>query len=457
MTASAPGKLMLFGEHAVVYGYPSIVTAISLPAQAGERLYVTTDDTGYAGDIKFIDAAVKVWGKGGAKLYAKSAFSGKYGFGSSSAVTVAALKMLRPQATNQELFDGAYKIVVGIQGAGSGFDVAAAVFGGTLYFVKAGKVIEPLPIPSMPLIVGYTGVKADTKSLITDVAAKRAREPEKVDRIFAAIGKIVDEAKQKIVEGDWERVGKLMDFNQEYLRDLGVSSDKLEALIAAAKGAGAWGAKLSGAGGGDCMIALAPPEKRVAVEEAIVRAGGEVVHVTPNAEGVHVETTDNQEELFVVVDRDDNILGYKTRYECLHNKAFIHRAVELFVFDTNGRVLLQKRSITKDTDPGVWSPSVGGHVDPGESYEQAMKRETKEELGIEVPMKYIRTSLVDFQNETEMEALFTATYGGPFTPDPNEAEEIRFFGKRELSLLVASRKLRLTAAAENNLKYLGWL
>ncbi len=439
---------MLFGEHAVVYGHPCIVTAIS------ERLFVTEGDP--VGDTRFLDAAIKLWGNPTTKLSATCAFSGKYGLGSSSAVTVAALKALKPDASNKEIFDAAYKIVLDIQGTGSGFDVGAATYGGTLYYIK-NKTIESLVIKDMPLIVGYTGVKADTKTLVADVAAKRANEPGKVDRIFRAIGKIVEEAKGKMIEGDWERVGRLMDFNQEYLRDLGVSSEKLEALIRAAKGAGAWGAKLSGAGCGDCMIALAPPEKRKAVEEAITRAGGEVVNIASSAPGVRVEATDNQKELFVVVDKDDHILGHKTRYECLHNKTLIHRAVELFVFDKNGRVLLQKRSITKDTDPGVWSPSVGGHVDPGESYEQAMKRETKEELGIEVSMKYIRTSLVDFQNETEMEALFTAIHDGPFTPDHDEAEEVRFFEKRELSLLVASRKLRLTAAAENNLKYLGLL
>ena len=282
MKTSAPGKLMLLGEHAVVYGYPCIVTAIS------QRLSVSDSPTEYAGDTRFIDAAVKLWGDAKTKLSATCAFSGCYGFGSSSAVTVATLKALRPDAPNKEIFDTAYKIVLDIQGAGSGFDVAAATYGGTLYYVK-GKAIEPLAIKNIPLIVGYTGVKADTKTLIADVAVKREKAPEKVERIFAAIGKIVEEAKGKILEGDWERVGRLMDFNQEYLRDLGVSSEKLESLIKAAKVAGAYGAKLSGAGGGDCMIALSPPDKRKAVEEAITRAGGEIVQVTPNAEGVRVE------------------------------------------------------------------------------------------------------------------------------------------------------------------------
>jgi len=203
-------------------------------------------------------------------------------------VTVATLKMLRPEVDNQTLFDAAYKIVLDVQGAGSGFDVAAAVYGGTLYYVK-GSTIEPLVISDMPLIVGYTGTKADTTSLIADVAKKKAVNRQKVERIFDAITKLTDEAKLRMKEGDWERVGKLMDFNQEYLRDLGVSSEKLESLIAAAKTAGAWGAKLSGAGGGDCMIALAPSDKKEAISKAIENAGGEVIDVKTGAEGVRCE------------------------------------------------------------------------------------------------------------------------------------------------------------------------
>lgn len=278
-TVSAPGKLMLLGEHAVVYGYPCIVTAIS------ERLSVS--EGAAVGDTRFLDAAIALWGSD-EKLSATSSFSGTYGFGSSSAVTVAALKFLRQEADNKTLFDAAYKIISDIQGTGSGFDVAAAVFGGTLYYIK-NKSIEPLNIKDMPLVVGYSGVKSDTVEFVDMVAKKREQYPEKVDRIFQGIAKIVEEAKKKMLEGDWERVGRLMDFNQEYLRDLGVSSEKLESLISAAKGAGAWGAKVSGAGGGDCMIAFVPPDKRQMVEDAITKAGGEVVHVTPNAEGVRIE------------------------------------------------------------------------------------------------------------------------------------------------------------------------
>lgn len=272
---------MLFGEHAVVYNRPCIVAAIS------ERL--TVFEGTLSGDTRFLDAAIAMWGKPGIKLSAKSSFSGVYGFGSSSAVTVAALKFLRPEASSKELFDAAYKIIKDIQGKGSGFDVAATIYGGTLYFVTGGKVIESLDVHDMPLVIGYTGIKADTVTIMDQVGEKMKANPERVERIYDAIAKLTNDAKQKMIEGDWERVGKFMDFNQEYLRDLGVSSEKLEELISAAKGAGAYGAKLSGAGGGDCMIALADKEHKDEVEKAIGVAGGQVIHIATGAEGVRVE------------------------------------------------------------------------------------------------------------------------------------------------------------------------
>ncbi|MBI5620198.1 mevalonate kinase [Candidatus Gottesmanbacteria bacterium] len=302
ISVTAPGKLMLMGEHAVVYGYPSLVTAID------ERLTVEVEaiegsgvevDAPQTSDTRFVDESVrqaqKTWGVpvGGFRIQTRSNFSGKFGFGSSAAVTVATLKALallfQKEVSPRDLFDLSYKTVLSVQGMGSGFDVAAAIYGGTMYFVTGGKVIEPLAITELPLTVGYTGVKADTTTLIKQVAEKKEKNSEKVERIFQAIGTLVDEVKIRMLEGDWERVGKLMDFNQEYLRDLGVSSEKLEAMISAAKKAGAWGAKLSGAGGGDCMIALGSSDKQEAIRKAIQGAGGEVMNVRPNAQGVRVE------------------------------------------------------------------------------------------------------------------------------------------------------------------------
>lgn len=318
-TVSAPGKLMLLGEHAVVYGRPCIVTAID------QRMRVTVEQTdkntlvidapdvhifGYekpidtlgSGDIPrgaiFVEHAVQAFYAkfsctGGVHVSVSSEFSSQVGFGSSSASTVCVVQALaqihQKKILPKQMFTIAFQGVLNVQGGGSGFDIAAAIYGGTIYYVANAKIVEPLSFSTMPLIVGYTGIKADTSSLLREVAEKMKAQPEKVNRIYDAIAKLANDAKIKMIEGDWERVGKLMDFNQDYLRDLGVSSQKLETLIVAAKQAGAWGAKLSGAGGGDCMIALAPDDKKKAIESAIEAVGGQVIHIAPGAQGVRIE------------------------------------------------------------------------------------------------------------------------------------------------------------------------
>lgn len=303
VTVSAPGKLMLMGEHAVVYGEPCLVTAVN------QRLSVTIDasdngqitiDAPQVKETKFVDRAiVKFFAEKGSFLKNRgialaihSDFDCRVGFGSSSAVSVATLKALslyyNLTLTDREIFNLAYQVTLDIQGIGSGFDIAAATYGGTLFFTKGGATIAPLRV-SVPLVVGYTGIKADTPTLIRQVEKLHKTYPDKVNRIFAAIGKLVREGKEALLRQDWERLGKLMDFDQEYLRDLGVSTQKLEDLISAAKRAGAYGAKLSGAGGGDCMIALATSDKQKVIRKAIKDAGGEVIDVSTRAAGVRVD------------------------------------------------------------------------------------------------------------------------------------------------------------------------
>jgi mevalonate kinase len=470
ITVSAPGKLLLMGEHAVVYGYPSIVTAVN------ERLYISIEKTDdgkitieapQVKDTRFVDAAIaasaRSWNisPAGFRLTSESRFSGVYGFGSSSAVTVATLKAMAVlyeiSVDNKALFDVALEVVRSVQGKASGVDVAAAIFGGTLLYGDGGNILEQLEDVRIPLIVGYTGVKADTVTLVDQVAQKREQQAVKVDRVFAAIETLTRDAKLKIQEGDWERVGKLMDFNQEYLRDLGVSSEKLETLIHAAKQAGAWGAKLSGAGGGDCMIAIASEEHRAEVVHAIQQASGEVVDIRAGAEGVRVETTDDQQELCIVVDTNDNILGYKTRYECHHNPTLLHRTVGAIIYNEKGEVLLQKRSMTKDMDPGLWGISCAGHVTKGQSDDEAIHRELKEELDIDTPLTALGSYIIGDAKESERAALYKGIHNGPFNPNTLEVSELSFMNPQILQENVNLKRIALTKAALAAFKLVGVL
>jgi mevalonate kinase len=316
---SAPGKLMLFGEHAVIFDKPCIVTAVSQrlqlkATQLNERVFQLDapdvkvknyqkplQDIG-KGEIpqgaRFVEIALanflkKYALKTGIRLETISEFKPVFGFGSSSASAVCTIKALselfETKLSNREIFDLAYQTVLDIQGVGSGFDLAAAIYGETLHFTSGGKVIRPLQIKSLSLIVGYTGVKADTATLIKMVSKKLEDNPKKINTIFESIERIVLQSEEALQKADFERLGKLMNLNQTELQKLGVSSKELDNLIKAALNSGAYGAKLSGAGGGDCMIAFAPDNEKQAVESAIKKAGGKILEFAVNAEGVKIE------------------------------------------------------------------------------------------------------------------------------------------------------------------------
>ena len=316
---SAPGKLMLLGEHAVVYNHPCLVTAVN------QRMYVTVETVNepifelHAPDIQITDykKPIDEIGKGdipkgaqfveiairnisekyplkiGLKVTTKSEFSSQFGFGSSSASTVCTIKavseILGLNLSQKDIFDLSYKTVLDIQGKGSGFDVAAGVFGGTLYFVTGGKAIEPLKIDSLPLIVGYSGVKTDTVTLINKVKESFANRQDRLNEIYSSIEVLVKDAKDTLSKKDWKKLGKLMNKNQDLLVELGVSIDKLNNMIKASLSEGAYGAKLSGAGGGDCMIAIVPKDNEQEVKDGIIQAGGKIVNIKTNAEGVRIE------------------------------------------------------------------------------------------------------------------------------------------------------------------------
>ena len=163
-----------------------------------------------------------------------------------------------------------------------------------------------------------------------------------------------------------------------------------------------------------------------------------------------------QEEIFPIVNQEGEVIGSATREECHAQTFILHPVVHLHIFNSAGELYLQKRVITKKIQPGKWDTAVGGHVDYGEQIEEALLRETREELGVtnftpKFLMKYIFRSSV----ESELVYVYQCTYDGPFSPDPSEVETGRFWTLSEIKSNIG--KNIFTPNFESEIEKLGWL
>lgn len=138
-------------------------------------------------------------------------------------------------------------------------------------------------------------------------------------------------------------------------------------------------------------------------------------------------------ELFDIVDENDRVIGQALRSECHGNPALVHRVAHVLVFNSRGHLLLQKRSATKDVQPGRWDTSVGGHLDPGETYLEAAAREMEEELGIALhDLIFLHAYKMRNEFESENVATFLLRYDGPIRHNPEEIEQVHFYSQREI-------------------------
>ncbi len=170
-----------------------------------------------------------------------------------------------------------------------------------------------------------------------------------------------------------------------------------------------------------------------------------------------MKTTDNQEEIFDVVDENDQVVGKTTRGETYKNKNLIHRSIYIAVFNRKGEIFMQQRSASKDTDHSKWTVSCTGHVSAGDTYEKAAERELFEELGVKLHLEFIDKFLVRYPKETEMTAFYKAYSDGPFMLQPKEIRQGRFFDKNELRLKIERGEIKLALTGKIALEKLSWI
>jgi mevalonate kinase len=327
-TSSAPGKVYLFGEHAVVYGEPAVPCAIERRARVtaeerdDDRVRVEADELtldgftvmwgGESGDrpdvnvptplleaaMGYIDNALEQARDAadapdaGFNITVESDIPLGAGLGSSAAVAVAgidaATRELGVELDPIEIADRAYQVEYEVQeGQASRADTFCSAMGGVVR-VQGDDCRRIDGVSNLPFVVGYDGGSGDTGELVAGVRKLKEEYGFAADTV-EAIGDIVRSGEGVLREGDLEELGRLMDFNHGLLSALGVSGRTLDSMVWTAREADALGAKLTGAGGGGCIVALDRTEQtKTALEytpgcEAAFRA-------ELDTEGVRVES-----------------------------------------------------------------------------------------------------------------------------------------------------------------------
>ncbi len=303
---SAPGKMILFGEHAVVFGRPALALAIDLRITSSVKPSDQYSVNGHAMRKKhhaYISAALdEAWDGPPINIDTSSEIPSGSGLGSSAAVTVsciAAMTGTRGKLDIEKIAKRAFEVESTVQGSASPTDTSTSAHGfgvlvspdkldNYLWTIEKGSRVwnvHHCDVPQLKFVVGYTGIHAATGPLVANVK-KLVDSSDEAKKTISRIGEIVIEGADAAAKNDKNRLGALMNENHGLLNQLGVGHQSLETLVNACKPM-SYGTKLTGAGGGGSMIALTDETDKVA--KAISDAGGTPIVVEVGCEGVRIE------------------------------------------------------------------------------------------------------------------------------------------------------------------------
>jgi mevalonate kinase len=304
--ASAPGKIILFGEHAVVYGRPAIAapltqvratavvednpeTGVILRALDLGREYdlqKADENDPFARAVHIVIASAGFFRMPDLIVAVRSTIPIASGLGSGAAMASAVIRALARHfsmefmATNEWVSDMTYQVETLLHGTPSGIDNTVVSYEQPVYFIRRQPVnlIETFSVARpLHLLIADTGIASSTKAVVGDVRRQWEADRPRFEALFDHCGRIAAAARQAIEAGQIKELGMLMAENHAYLGEMTVSSPELDKLAAAAENAGALGAKLSGAGRGGNIIALVTPETETRVRQAFLEAGARQV------------------------------------------------------------------------------------------------------------------------------------------------------------------------------------
>jgi len=304
--SSTPGKIILFGEHAVVYGRPALAVPVTqvhadvevldsdsagVWIQAPDihlhaELNTLPSDHPIASVIHNLFFLSRISPFPSLNIKITSTIPVASGLGSGAAVTVALTRAVSTHInypmTDEQVNAFAYEIEKLHHGTPSGIDNTVITYAKPVYFIK-GQPIETLQVAKpFTIVIGNTGISAPTKESVGDVRKLWEADKAKWETVFDEIGNIAKQAR-KALESDSllsNTLGKLMNQNHTLLQELTVSSPELDKLVSAARSAGALGAKMSGGGRGGNMIALVESDQAESVATALIKAGAKNTIIT---------------------------------------------------------------------------------------------------------------------------------------------------------------------------------
>ena len=304
MKSSAPGKIILFGEHAVVYNRPALAVPVNQvhadvevldSSRAGIWIHAPVIDlhaelTSLPADHPIGSVILNLFQRfdisqtPNLEINVSSTIPVAAGLGSGAAVSVALTRALSSFLSHPLSDDEINPLVFEIEklhhGTPSGIDNSVITYNMPVYFIK-GQPIETFKTGKpFTIVIADTGIPALTKESVGDVRRLWLKDTNRFEYIFNEISQISLIARRSIESGRPELLGELMDHNHELLQEMTVSSPELDALVFAAKDAGALGAKLSGGGRGGNMIALVEPASAESVAGALMSAGAKRTIIT---------------------------------------------------------------------------------------------------------------------------------------------------------------------------------
>jgi mevalonate kinase len=303
--ACAPGKIILFGEHAVVYGQPALAVPVTqvqacVDIEASVNtgilihapnidLHSRLDDLSPAHPLRNI--IEKVFSTlnppappGGIEITIDSTIPIAGGLGSGAAVSVALIRALAAflahPLTDEQVNAIAYEAEKLHHGTPSGIDNTVIAYARPVYYVKGRPMQTFRTARPFTIVIGDTGIPAPTRESVAAVRKLWEADKAKWEKVFERVGEIVQKARNAIESGETKELGALMNQNHALLQTLTVSSAELDRLVSTAIRAGAEGAKLSGGGRGGNMIAFVQREKAEAVADQLKRAGARRTFIT---------------------------------------------------------------------------------------------------------------------------------------------------------------------------------